>query len=94
LTFTKFLHRWLPTNHNLHKQNPIVSKSCGLCQAPDENDDHICLCTHTSANILRSKSLEDLTTALSECATDPVISTLLLAGCRAWLDYGKTTLDP
>jgi hypothetical protein len=48
---------------------------------------------YTSANIIRNKSLEDLTTTLSDCATDPVISTLFLAGCRAWLDHGKTTLN-
>jgi hypothetical protein len=29
---------------------------------------------------------------LSKSATDPVISTLLLAGCCAWLDHGFTTI--
>jgi hypothetical protein len=93
LAVIKFLHRWLPTNHNLHKQNHTNPKCCGLCQAPDEDDDHMCLCPHTSATLIRAKALEDLTAALSACATDPTISDLLLEGCHAWFSHGKTTID-
>ncbi len=95
LVITKFLHDcWLPTNHNLHKQNPTVLLCCGLCQAPDKTGDHICLCPHTSANLIRQKSLDNLATALSESATDPATSCRLLCLARSWAHYYQPLLAP
>jgi hypothetical protein len=34
-----------------------------------------------------------LTTTLKSCNTDPVISTILVGGCRHWLETGSTTFD-
>jgi ribonuclease HI len=93
LSITKFLHRWLPTNHNLHKQTPSTPLACGLCQAPDETDDHVCRCPHTSSALIRLKALETLTSLLESKGTDPAITNLLTTGCRNWLDTGATTLD-
>ncbi len=93
LVITKYLHRWLPTNHNLHKQNPTTPLTCGLCDAPDETDDHVCRCPHTSSNLIRLKALEQLASSLKSKGTDPAITTIIIAGCRAWLEHGSTTID-
>jgi hypothetical protein len=50
-------------------------------------------CPHQSAADIRSKAIDLLTTTLKSCNTDPVISTILVGGCRHWLETGSTTFD-
>jgi hypothetical protein len=81
LAITKFLHCWLPPKHNLHKHNPSTPLACGLCQAPDETDYHVCRCPHTSS---APHPPQGTNLVLESKGTNPTITTILTPGCRNW----------
>ena len=94
LTITKFLHRWLPTNHNLRKETPTLSPTCSLCELAHETDNHLCQCTNKDAESIRSHALSSLRDSLSMCGTDPVLQNILLSGLCSWFSTGNDHFSP
>jgi hypothetical protein len=93
LTLTKFLHRWLPVNHQLAKMNPANPTACGACNEPNETDDHVCRCPHPEAQSIRSQARANLHKALDACGTDPTLRTLLSYGIGEWQDTATREVE-
>jgi hypothetical protein len=92
VTFTKFLHRWLPTSATLHKRDNLIPPTCPLCNAANETTDHVCLCTHPSVASIRAHATTNLRTKLTTAGTDPALVTILSDGIDHWMQTGQRQL--
>ena len=88
LRIVKFVHRWLPVGHRLHKQKDSYSARCSLCQAPDETVDHMVRCPDPDAAALRTRSLLSLKALLTDTGTDPTLCHILCTAITQWLHTG------
>ena len=63
-TAVKFMHRWLPTQHFLHKQGRVQSPLCPLCAAQSETHGHLLCCPDVEAVKIRLGRLTECMSTL------------------------------
>jgi hypothetical protein len=92
-TITKFLHKWLPTAHNMRKRSANNSRKCQQCPHDDETDDHVCQCPHDGAEAIRRSGLASLKAILTKSHTDTALQLLFIHGIESWMCDGNDMLE-
>jgi hypothetical protein len=91
-SLSKLIHRWIPTNAFLHKQNRADTHLCPRCMTEPENADHILKCNETSARSSRSTILYDALHQLSTNDTNQYILHSLEEGMTMFLEIPSKNL--
>lgn len=80
--YCKLVHDLLPTNHFVSKWSPFRQPHCTRCGFDREDRDHIIRCPESDQWFTNFQS--DLKKQLTNLSTDPVLTTILIQGIKAW----------
>jgi len=88
---TKFCFYHLPTGERLHRRQSCYDDRCPTCHCPDEDDEHILLCTAPARRAWRSDLLKTILKPI-ESFLDPVLLDILQEGLLRF--FHSDTIDP
>ena len=85
-TLLKHLFHQAPTGHIAHRNDPILSPACPLCDCPEERNTHVLLCTSPLTGEWRDNVISHLHIFLEKdtLRTDPVLHDILVTGLQSW----------
>jgi hypothetical protein len=90
---TKLIHDILPTNHQVHRQDPR-RQQCPLCRNGSviEDRDHVIRCPGEQRAIWRAQTITSMENRCVTLNTDPMLATIMIDGLHMWMNTPETLM--